>query len=68
VGLQLAHRHVAGRGAFHQGVDGRCLKHGLVFVAKQSFERLDNDRGERLSGLFAPSAKLARKRRRQVHA
>jgi len=34
VSLQLAHRHVAGRCTFHQGVYGRGLKYGLIFVAE----------------------------------
>ena len=61
VSLQLAHRHVAGGGTFHQSVNRRGLKHGLVFVAEQALERLDDDGGEGLSGLFAPRAELARK-------
>jgi hypothetical protein len=44
VSLELAHRHVAGGGAFHQGVDGRGLKDRLVFVAEETFERLNDDR------------------------
>ena len=34
VSLELAHRHVAGGDAFHQGVDGRSLKYSLIFVAE----------------------------------
>ena len=34
VSLKLAHRHVAGGRAFHQGVDGRSLKYGLIFVTE----------------------------------
>src|ERR1039458_8640886 len=43
VSLQFAHRHVAGGRTFHQGVYGRGLKYGLVFVAEQSLERLHDD-------------------------
>ena len=68
VSLELAHRHVAGRCAFHQRIDSRGLKHSLVFVAEQALERLDDDGGEGLSGLFAPRAELARKRGREMDA
>ena len=43
VSLELAHRHVAGGRPFHQGVDGRGLEYGLIFVAQETFERLNDD-------------------------
>ena len=68
VSLELAHRHIAGGGAFHQGVDGRSLEHRLIFIAEQTLECLDDDRRQSLSGLFAPRAELARERRRQMNS
>ena len=66
--LELAHRHVAGGYAFHQGVYSRGLKYGLIFVAKQPFKCLDDDRGQSLSGLLAPRPKLLCERGRKVDA
>ena len=66
--LKLAHRHVAGRCTFHQGVHGRGLEGGLVLVAQQAFESLYDDGRYSLSGLFTTRAELARQRRRQMNA
>ena len=44
------------------------LEHGLVLVAKQAFERMNDDGGDGLSSLFAAHPKLRGKRGRKVNA